>query len=257
MVSMGRRFREAKGVRAFGFEVLVVVVGVLIALGAQEMVTDWSWQNKVAKGEQELRIEQQGNYLYSAEYSTVAPCIDAQIDKIRLHLLDDTKRSTPVPLALGSVMGGVIVSPYRPRSDGAWQALLSDGTVSHLPSQRQQAATVLYTLQDMFAVRQDQIRDAITEMRVLAESVRLDDGNRVALLQKLAAMRAKAADNQVFARQTMAITGELGNAPSHEEIAQFLDSGLSRSVQYCRENGLPLGDWQDELKKGVTETRPQ
>ena len=51
------RFSPSMGWKAFWSEIIIVILGVLIALAANEAVQNWNWQNKVHDGENRLRFD--------------------------------------------------------------------------------------------------------------------------------------------------------------------------------------------------------
>jgi hypothetical protein len=91
------------GWRAFVGEVGIIVVGVLIALGAEQLVQQWQWQNRVRETTHELDAElyRDGEHAYT--WLVAAPCIDGQLDRIDAALaaarrtghLDPTPQFTP------------------------------------------------------------------------------------------------------------------------------------------------------------------
>ena len=55
------------GWRAFWSEIVIVVLGVVIALAANEAVQEWTWRNKVEDAEARLRGDITWIFLWSAE----------------------------------------------------------------------------------------------------------------------------------------------------------------------------------------------
>jgi hypothetical protein len=80
------------GWRAFAGEVGIIVVGVLIALGAEQLVQDWSDHQRVKRATVALRAEfaeHDRNYI---SYEVAAPCVYAQIDVIERTSLQAATR---------------------------------------------------------------------------------------------------------------------------------------------------------------------
>ena len=65
--SRWRRFSPSMGWRAFWSEIVIVVLGVVIALAANEAVQDWAWRNKVKDAEVRLRYDITWAFLWEAE----------------------------------------------------------------------------------------------------------------------------------------------------------------------------------------------
>ena len=60
------------GWKAFWSEIIIVILGVLIALAANEAVQNWNWQNKVREGETRLKMDAEEVFHILAE--TVMRC---------------------------------------------------------------------------------------------------------------------------------------------------------------------------------------
>ena len=62
------------GWREFGGEVGVIVLGVLIALGAQQLMSDWQWRNDVRDADENGAIGQRHEEWFAASHAMVTPC---------------------------------------------------------------------------------------------------------------------------------------------------------------------------------------
>ena len=87
MGAMGMHFHLPKplhGWRAFVGEVAIIVIGVLIALSAEQVVERWAWNQKVSAAEQEMHREMfWDDAPEMIQRASIQPCIDAQLDAIR------------------------------------------------------------------------------------------------------------------------------------------------------------------------------
>src|SRR5512142_2184012 len=71
------------GWREFAGEVGIIVIGVLIALGAEQMVESWQWREKVGRAEAAMRLElaqDDGPQAYGR--LAIGTCLDQQIARI-------------------------------------------------------------------------------------------------------------------------------------------------------------------------------
>ena len=85
------------GWTAFWSEILIVVLGVVIALAANEAVEQWNWRNKVAEAETRLQGDIAWAFLWSAEKSLSQPCVDAQLAALISTVLESGDTLAPVP----------------------------------------------------------------------------------------------------------------------------------------------------------------
>jgi hypothetical protein len=128
------------GLREFLKEYVIIVVGVLTALAAEQMVEAFRWSEKVRHAEAQEAPEIASIYADAYERDVVQPCIDRRIEDLKAALL--TGPGEWKPLASMKVTGvsgrdGVLVTPNRLWPDQVWQTLVADGTVSHLRDDRE------------------------------------------------------------------------------------------------------------------------
>lgn len=239
------RVRNVQGMRSFVFEVLVIVLGVLIALGAQEMVDDWNWNRRVAAGELKLKEEHELHFKFFAEFATVAPCVEAQIQRLKAHILARGTSTVPAPWIDDPQQPGVLRAPWRPISDSAWQAVQSEGGLMHYDAERVKEARFYYTTLRHYIARQEELRLNSQKLRILADPIALDPRSRVDLLQTLTVMGGQLDDAKLVGRQLMVTIARLGNLPDS------LDLKVSGTTTYCRAQNLPLGDWKAQLALGL------
>ena len=79
--------RSFHGWREFLYEILIIVIGVLIALGFGQFVDALNWHYKVAQAEQNMRVEVARDRTNAAQYAILASCADAYLDRMQNDLL--------------------------------------------------------------------------------------------------------------------------------------------------------------------------
>jgi hypothetical protein len=114
------------GWRAFAGEVGIIVVGVLIALGAEQLVERWHWRAQAAEARAALREEiGQDNLPQAYTRLAIAPCLSAKLDQLDAALAAHLERPQFIALA----------QAYRPFNRGwddeAWKAVIGTGVLSH------------------------------------------------------------------------------------------------------------------------------
>lgn len=229
-----------QGWTAFVGEIVVVIAGVLIALGAGELVTAWNWQRKVAEGEQQLAAELRRGYLSAMEQVVVSPCVQAQLDALSAGVMASGDTLTPFPVLDTPVSRTVVSIPVRSYLDGTWRALLDDGTLPHLASERRQLYDLAYERFERIEARN---ADAVTSrgrLLVLSQPIPLDPSVRLALLRELGEQSVRSRFQRLSAVQGMRAVDTLGHTPDRASIDAYLDASVT--VNYCRAAGLPLTD---------------
>ena len=115
------------GWRAFAGEVGIIVVGVLIALGAEQVVETIHWKHEVAAERASLLQEANDMLGAIAARNAQVPCVDRRLAEIRT-VLERHRRGEP----LGII--GPIGNPTRETATrGSWQIALAGQALTHMP----------------------------------------------------------------------------------------------------------------------------
>jgi len=229
-----------QGWTAFVGEIVVVIAGVLIALGAGELVTAWNWQRKVAEGEQQLAVELRRGYVSAMEQVVVSPCVQAQLDALSAGVLASSGTLSPFPVFDHPVSRTVVTFPVRSYLDATWRALLDDGTLPHLASERRQLYDLAY---ERFGRIESHNADAVRSrgrLLVLSQPIPLDPSVRAAMLGELGEQSVRSRFQRLSAVQGMRAVDALGHTPDRASIDAYLDASVT--VKHCRAVGLPLAD---------------
>jgi hypothetical protein len=241
--SRWRRFSPSMGWKAFWSEILIVVLGVAIALAASEAVENWNWRQKVADGEARLRADTDNVFEWSAERYATGPCIDAQLAALIDRVMLSGERLEPAPVQTSVGMRRVLTAPQRPFRFPIWDALVADGTASRLSPQRQALYGRIGESMARMRLRNEDYMRLRGRMLVLVHPIALDAVTRNGLLTDLEELRAMNAADVRSLGQDMDIINSEGLAPAESLVEEFL--ATSTTLQFCREEGLPMNDWRD------------
>jgi hypothetical protein len=139
------------GWRAFVGEVGIIVLGVLIALGAEQLVDDWAWRQKVNVVRRSL-IGELGNDRARWEINMAeAPCALREIDQLDRWAEGGARLPAPTSPSLG------IEVPFFWMHSANWSLATGSQTLDHFPVNDQLAFARLY---DGIAHRQVYIAQA-------------------------------------------------------------------------------------------------
>ena len=115
------------GWREFAGEVGIIVVGVLIALGAEQVVETIHWRSEVAAERTSLLQEANDMLGAIAARNAQVPCVDRRLAEIRT-VLERHRRGEPLGLV------GTIGRPTRQSATrGTWQIALAGQALAHMP----------------------------------------------------------------------------------------------------------------------------
>ncbi len=251
-----RRFSPSMGWKAFWSEIVIVVLGVAIALAANEAVQDWTWRNKVNDAETRLLGDIAWAFLWAAEKSASQPCIDAQLAAAGRNVLEsgDVLQAMPVVTMLG--LQSVVRMPNRPYRFPVWDSLLADGTASHFSTHRQ---ALFGRISDGMAISRAYEMEARRlggNLQLLRDPITLDAGVRANLLTDINNLRSLTAIEGLNAKQRMRVIADAGIAPPDQMVERFLNAAgknpngadFSGMPHFCKTRGLPVADWRDYQK---------
>ena len=255
--SRWQRFSPSMGWRAFWSEIVIVVLGVAIALAANEAVQDWTWRNKVKDAEARLQYDITWAFLWEAEKYVSVACVDAQLAALSRNVLDsgDTLKSQPIITQSNNVQS-VVRLPNRPYRFPTWDALVADGTATHFTSQRQAFLSGVSNDQALSRESMAEMRRLRGRLMVMREELPLDPAVRADLLTSINELRSIITVESLNAQQRMRRIADAGDAPSADDVELFLNASgknpsggnFSGMPQFCEAQGLPIGDWRDYQK---------
>ncbi len=167
------------GWRQFAGEVGIIVVGVLIALGAQQVVEDRHWRTQVAEARVSLDSQLVESKFASLELIASADCINR-----KLNFIDDVIAGDRPAGALNAKIGGL-----RLWSTSAWDAAISSGAVAHMPPKTRNIYADLFSFTAAMGALNQKSYEASTDLRTLERHPDLTDVSRDRLAQNVAKLR--------------------------------------------------------------------
>ncbi len=177
------------GWREFVGEVGIIVIGVLIALAADQIVERMSWRKHVAEAKEDLRSELEGDLFDAQERVRMAPCIDRRLDQLE-QIIDHP------PAKPWTLLGGHGITPIRVWSASGWDSAVAAGTVTHMRARERAAYAGVYSfVRRMQDLTFDELAVA-TEFRMLERGGPLSEATQDRLRANVARVRGY---NQVLA----------------------------------------------------------
>ena len=193
------------GWREFAGEVGIIVVGVLIALGAEQSLENRNWHEKTRESELELRAELLDSAANADERIRFNTCFVGKLDDIQSRLLSENQQIAP--------------PPYRSRywtivrlwSTDAWDTARAGDVLTHMPSEKVRTYAALYrqvaVIRDNLGLEQQYISD----LSILPSfEGRMSEVTRDRLLA--AVTRARRANEMIIrdSKQVLAETSNMG-----------------------------------------------
>ena len=172
-----------------GRELAIVVIGVLIALLAQEVVQGWEWQQKIAAADDAMKREMfWDNGPEMIERISIQPCINAQLDAIRAAVEANRPRSE-----IAGLVDRLYV-PYVSYDTVAYRDVSASDVPIHMPKARENAWTQAYAMMPM--VDSTEAQETVDAARIEAlkrTGGPLSDAEQIALLQAVEEVRGDGA----------------------------------------------------------------
>ena len=203
------RFRFPKplhGWREFVHEIVIVVIGVLLALAGAEMVENWRWQWQVQSTRQSIANEIAANANQAVGRLAVENCLRDRIGELAARLKATDGRWTADPMPLGPdaqvtphwenrAMGRVYAVPLVGWSQDAWDTAKSSGVADHMSHEEVASLSDLYG--EIVGLRDFQNQELSIEssLSYLSTDQQLDVGTRNDALGKLGQLDALNAVN--------------------------------------------------------------
>ena len=113
------------GWREFAGEVGIIVVGVMIALGAEQVVESIHWDREVAGARQALGYEIADSVGQAYEREHIYQCVEKRLD-VLAAIVDTGGRTGRLP-----PLASPASTPYRTWLDATWRTTMGGDTASH------------------------------------------------------------------------------------------------------------------------------
>jgi hypothetical protein len=217
------------GWRIFWGEVGIIVVGVLIAVSAEQLADKFDWAHKVSQAEENMRIEQRDDDLPQAYVrAAIGICLRDQLRAIRA-MLDQPK----VDRLKFAQMIAAYHPPIRTWDSQAWEAATDPELAAHMgPERRTQWAGVYNVMPRIQSLNweEDAVLSEIQGVRRLSGN--LSDQEVAPLVQQVAKLQSL---NALMAMDSMALmaSAEDVGVVVPPDIARRLDEKLHAALGSC------------------------
>jgi hypothetical protein len=226
------------GWREFAGEVGIIVVGVLIALAAEQVVETAHWQERARHARSSLRGELAGHYGDAVEWRAVQPCISAQLQRLRQGLLASGQRLNPAPSFNDGELTFALRAPSRPYPDSVWQGVLAEGLSSHLSDNERVVLGSYYRQARDLDDLDKKITESAARLNSLTQPIPLDPMARLSLLQSIDEADDTNRWMGIITGQMIGFIDELRMAPRTDDLRNYL--AHSGTLSFCRGHHLPV-----------------
>ena len=224
------------GWREFAGEVGIIVIGVLIALGAEQMVETIHWQHVAAAGRESIADEIGVEYYAASELAITQPCIDSQLRSLEAAVLASGPYR-PVPLYAEGQRNFVFRAPARAWSHQIWQSISNDGTAAHFDRDTRLGLAALFGLVDYLRDKNTAAEALQQRLSALGRPIQPDAAARAGLVADIEQARSLYALLALVSNQLIGQGEAVGFRPRPEDLR----ADQSGTLNFCRAHNLPLG----------------
>jgi hypothetical protein len=211
--ALGMEVHRPKSVhnwREFLGEIGVIVIGVLIALGAQQAVEAWHQRDVAEKSMAAIRAEAAGAAGVFEERRLTQPCVDRklkQIDKI-MFLARPTGRLPDI--------GEIGRPPARPLQSAAWAEAQANGAALHFPDRERVSLSLTYSVVGGYSANLAAEQEMWSTIALLEHEPGRIDGSLLAdISTTLARLHYLSGSNGLYAQQEFDTIRGLGIQPDY------------------------------------------
>ena len=227
------------GWRAFWGEVGIIVFGVLIALGAQQLVEDRGERERFRSSIKALRDDAARQDWSAAEFEVVRPCIMAQIDAIEARLTSADRAPVPSFHEAEYRDDYVIRIPDRVLSTSVWQSVSSSDLLRRLDPKLDARLASHYELVARNRTLTDSSLDIVHQLRTLAVMMPSSEAERMRYFDLLERLRGNVILMDTNAGQTHDLLTGVGFAAKPASYRML--PSYSGTFIFCKAHDLTLG----------------
>jgi len=200
---------------AVGLDFVIVVVGVGVALMAQQWITDRQQRADMRVAEAALQIDLFSNYRNATERLAVAACRKEAYQAIAAQLLESGETWTGMPRvdetqATGRALPNLLRSPKRIWGSRNWTAGLARGTFNQMDDERRVALDSVFKQTVYVEETQSDVETLQGRMKTLAVTTTISPDDRLRYYDMLGELDDKSAIMETGSGQIIEQIEEIG-----------------------------------------------
>lgn len=239
------RIRPPNGWSAVAWELVIVTLGVLIALAAQQWANNREWHGKVRQSQAALKTELADHYAWSVEWRVVKPCLVAQIDALAQRVQASGHQLNPAPIHSEPNLSYVIRLPSKEYITSAWDSAQVDGTSARYDAAVRRELSSHYIQVRKLSDLTD--RNGVDDRQLLALSrpIELEPIVRHSIMQTLDELRGRVDLVDTLSGHLIEHIVKLGWAPPKAETRREVER--YNTIKFCLARRLPLRSLEEAM----------
>jgi len=231
--------KPVHGWREFLSELFVVVLGVSLALGAEQTAEWLHWRAQVSEARELIATELARNVRQATWRLRTSTCVERRLDELGA-ILDGAAKTGSLPPV------GDIASPVRGYwPSGSWESVVASQTATHFPRPQLAAITLTYKYtarEEAFSAEEIPVWNALYAM--VGPGRRLDPSSEARLREALSQARSTNRLMAVIGDQVVDAVNRAGLSFSPDDralIAQGKNTALLSPRSLLAGGGEPVG----------------
>jgi hypothetical protein len=220
------------GWREFAGEVGIIVIGVLIALGAEQVLQSWHWRGEARDADRRMRDDLSYDLAVAYERFAIDPCLRPRLSELRDELLRagpnwPGSRARFANDLYKSNFPSVYRTPDRPLVQAAWLTALNGEVLGHFQPDRVEQLAMLFDEVGSIERTQTEEVDTAATLGDLAFSGPISESDRRSDLKVVARLDALDARMLFEARVFLKDARKAGITPDPGVVGESIDQQRS------------------------------
>jgi hypothetical protein len=223
--------------RELAKEIGTIVIGVLIALAAEQTAEWLHWRERAAQAEGQMRQDAAVVLGTMVERQEIQACQDRLLVRIRDRLLASGPDWAPMAAfyTRGPPKGSIYAHPMKPWPETAWSNAVASTAATHMPDAKLAHFSRIFAAAERAAQDQAIEHEVASELNMLDQHVTLTPDGKLALLRIISAERAR---NRLFAYEANNTIRDFTALGFNIDEARAHQRATSLSYAMCVEGGL-------------------
>jgi len=237
-----------RGFRGFLKEYLIIVVGVLTALAAEQGVEWLHWRHKVHLTEKSIRRDLALTADVASERVAIGRCLNERLEVLKAALLGEGGSGSATSADAGGFraldaggfpMAYTYHAPSRAWNTAVWERVMADGTLEHFDPERARSLNLLYLTVGSAQVANHEEKIEATDLQVIDDKgIVLSADKKVELIQHIDRLHMLNGELASLSRQILRRIDDAGYLPPLKDTIPRLAGEYSQAMEcrYARED---------------------
>ncbi|HEX5237796.1 MAG TPA: hypothetical protein VFW39_04955 [Sphingomicrobium sp.] len=208
------------GWRQLAGEVGIIVLGVLIALAAEQAVESAQWAAKARTAKYELHQQMVLAWVFAEEREARHKCADSYLVRLANTLVSSPPQWRPMPADYcRDHHGWVYIPPNRPWPTEVWRSVEAEGTVSHLGESYPRKASFLFDFIKSIGDENNAESTEAAALNALAYPITLTPDSKIEFIKSIERLQYHNDMMTLASQQMQDQIRALGETPTPRELS--------------------------------------